>query len=347
MILALLAFAAWHSQRARPWQVRLVLFTILTTILYTSHLLAFALYGVLVTSYETLGRPKPWRTPIQDWLVLAAQALPSLLLWSVTTTLLPAATPLVNYQPITLILAPESPFLFAGTVGGLDTGWISAWFCGAALCAGLRRGWLVCCRPLAAPILVLLTLTLVLPFRIWGVSLIDYRFAVPAACLALAGLGLTSSAQRFAAPLALALGLLTLVHVGDVTVMMHRCDGQYAELRQALTAVPRGAEMITMQEKAEPAPGAACTSLPIYDHIGQLVTIDRSGYAPDFFSWVSSVAVRDGRQTDLLPIFPQSFASAPAADYVLWIHFGRRSAVPPGLTLLRAGSFFDIWTVAR
>jgi hypothetical protein len=195
---------------------------------------------------------------------------------------------------------------------------------------------------LAAPLCVLVALTVLLPYRIYGIGLIDYRFAVPAACLALAGLRLAVPSAR---AIGAALVLFMAAHVADVTLLMHRCDQQYGELRQALAALPRGAVLATVLEWTEPKAGVACTNLPIYLHMSQLVTIDRSGYAPDFFSAVYPVAVRGGLPTDTDPTPADAFTAAPASGYLLWINLGRERPVPDRLVLLRRGSFFDLWSV--
>ncbi len=347
LILALLVFAAWHAQRTRPWPIRLALFAVAATIVYLTHLLAFVLYGVLVVSYELFGRAHPWRTPLRDWVVLAGQAVPGLVLWSASSIKLPSAGWGIHYMLVAPMWALEAPFQFRGASGWLGTDAVAACFCGIALYLGIRQGWLAWPRTLASPVLVLLVLTIGLPLWAFGVFGTDYRFSVAAACLALAGLRLTSPSLSRALPIAAALAVLTVVHVADVAVLMHHCDGQYTELRGALAALPRGAELTTVLERTEPAPGIACTKLPIYQHISQLVTIDRSGYAPDFFARVTSVAVRDGRRTDTDPAFAKTFTAAPAAGYVLWIHLGHPRPVPRGLVLLRRGSFFDLWAVAR
>jgi hypothetical protein len=344
LILTLLMFAAWHSQRTRPWLRRLVLFSGASTVLYLTHLLGFVLYGVLVVSYELFGRAQPWRTPLRDWLVVAGQAIPALLLWGALTTKMPNTDLAPHYQPIVKMLALESPFLFRGAWGGADIGLLTFVFCGLTLVWAARRGRLTCPRILAGPVVVLLMLTIVLPFKAFGVTLIDYRFLVAAACLTLAGLRLTSPPMPHILPITAVLALLMVAHVADVSVLMYRCDRQYEELRRALAALPRGVELTTVLERTEPAPGNACTTLPIYDHISQLATIDRSGYAPDFFANVTSVAVRDGRPTDTDPVSADAFTAAPTTRYVLWIHLGRLRSTPPEFALLRRGSFFDLWT---
>ncbi len=346
LILALLVFAAWHSHRAQPWLIRLAVFTVAATAVYLTHLLAFVLYGVLVGCYELFGRARPWRTPLRDWVVLAGQAVPALLLWGAMAGTMPSLDLVYLYLPVAKLIALESPFLFRGASSGFDSGLLAMVLCVMALCLAGRRGWLAWPRTLAGPALALLAIAVVLPTMISGVFLIDYRFPLAAACLALAGLRLTAPARPFALPAAVVLALLTIVHVADVAILMHRCDGQYAELRDALAELPRGVELTTVLERTEPASGSACTRLPIYEHIAQLVTIDRSGYAADFFARVTSVAVRGGRPTDSDPTPAETFTVAPAAGYVLWLHLGRPRPAPPGLTLLRRGSYFDLWTVA-
>ena len=358
LILALLAFAAWHAQRKRPWLIRLVLFTGAATAIYLTHLLAFVLYGVLVVSYELLGRRQPWRTPLTDWVVLAGQAAPGLLLWLANHKMLTPAY-LIDYGPFkdmlfSKVLILEFPFLFrgasGGSVGGVDTGLLSAAIFGMALYAGVRQAWLTCPRTLAGPLLALAVLTLLLPERAFGVALIDGRFPVAAVCLFLAGLTLTPAApSRLALPIAAIVGLLMAAHIADVTLLMHRCDGQYAEVRRAMAMLPRGAELTTVLEEKTPnrAMALASTNLSIYQQMPQLVTIDRSGYEPRFYALTTSVGVRGGRESDVEPVNADKFTTAPKSGYVLWIHLGHRRPVPPHLMLLWRGSFFDLWQVTR
>ena len=357
LIMALLAFAAWHGLRERSWRLRLIVFAGAATAIYLTHLLAFVLYGVLVVSYELLSRRQPWQAPLKDWVVLAGQAAPSLLLWTVISPNMVSLAHMASYGSIHDLLGSkvrslEFPFLFRGAsgggVGGLDIGLFAASECALALYAGIRHAWLTWPRTLAGPVLALLVLTLILPVVAFGVSLIDARFPVAAGCLALAGLKLTPLAPtRLVLPVAAVVTLLTAAHVADFALLMRRCDGQYAELRRGLATLPRGAELTTVLEQTEPSSGGACSRLPIFQHISQLVTIDRSGYAQDFFAKTTAVAVRGGRATDTDPVSSISFTKAPASGFVLWIHFGHRRPAPSGLVLLRRGSFFDLWAAAR
>jgi hypothetical protein len=346
LILALLGFAAWHAQRTRPWLARLVMFSAASTVLYLTHLLAFVLYGVLVGSYELFGRALHSRTRPGDWLVLAGQFVPALFLLSTLVAQLPGTDFTFQYVPVGKLLALESPFLFRGASGGFDIGLLTAIYCGVSLILMVRRGWLTWPVTLTGPMLVLLALTIALPFTIFGAAFIDYRFPVAMACLGLAGLRMTSS-DRIRTFSVAAVALLTIVHLAGVTAVTYRCGGQYAELREALRALPRGVELTTVLEWSEPTPGAACTVLPIYDHIAQLITIDRSGFAPDFFARATSVAPRGDRPADTDPASAATFAGGLATGYVLWIHLGRRRPVPSDFVLLRRGSFFDLWTAGH
>lgn len=357
LILALLAFAAWHTLRERPWLARAVLFTATATAIYLTHLLAFVLYGVLVVSYELFGRPRPWRAPLHDWAILVGQALPGALLWISTSSKVFKPAHLVRFPPIKDMLALkvlvlESPFMFRGAAGKMvvipDTGLLSAALCALALYAGVRQGWLTWPRTVAAPAIALLILTLLVPFSMFDQNVIDGRFPLAAACLALAGVKMTPAApRRFGLPAVVIVALLTAAHMADVALLTYRCDGQYAELRRAMAAIPRGSELLSVSDWKEPAPAGACSNLYIYEEMSQLVTIDRSGYEPGFYSLVTPVAVLGGRASDLSPTPADKFTTAPSSGYVLWLHFGHRRPVPPHLALLRRGSFFDLWTVTR
>jgi hypothetical protein len=342
LILALLMFAGWHSLRRRPWHIRLVLFTAASTVICLTHLLGFVLYGILVVSYEVFGRPRPWRTPPVDWIVLAGQALPAVCLFYAATDTVSSIHLGFHYEWKVKFLVLLAPMVFDGIVGGLDTGLLTFVVCGTALIVGLRRGWVTWPRELAAPILVLLALTIVLPFRGLGIAFLDYRLTVVAASLALAGLTFVSlSPARIMEAGAVAAALI-VAHVVNVSIVMHGCDAQYAELRDAMSILPRGVELTTVLDGGVPAPGTTCTMLPIYLHMGQLATIDRSGYAPDFFALITSVGVRGGRMTDRDPESPDSLPMMPAGAYLLWMHFGHHRPAPAGQAVLRHGSFFDL-----
>jgi len=345
---ALLGLAAWHGMRGRPWLLRLALFTAVATALYFVHLLALALYGVMLGAYEVFGRPRTWRTPVRDWVLLGAQFLPAVLLWVQLAMPPPGGETGMLWLPAAKALALTSPFLFSGAAGGLDPGMAVFVGCVFLLVRLTRTGALRWDRRLAAPAAVLVLMGLVMPTRAFGVFFVDLRFPAIGAYLAVAAIRAAPGATRRWLPLALALAAAGLVQAGSAGGAMRACDRQYGELRAALQMVPRGAILTAVQETEAPAPGVPCTNLRVYDHMPQLVTLERSGYSPDFFARVTAVTVRDGQATDRDPWPAHLFTPdmLPPAGYLLWMHLGNHARpVPLGLTLLHSGSFFDLFSI--
>ena len=343
---ALLGLAVWHAARERAWLLRLALFTAVATGLYCVHLLGLAAYGAMVGAYEAFGRPRAWRTSARDWLLLAAQFVPAGLLWVQLDAPLLAADNAVRWLMGVKLLILQSPFLFSGAGGGLDPGLAVALACAAVLAWLTLAGAFRWDRRLAAPAVALMLMGLIVPTRAFGVTLVDLRFPTAAVCLAAAAVRLEPGAARARVPLGLALAAGVLVQAGSASAEMQACDRQYSELRAALEKVPRGAVLTAVLED-NPAQGAECSTLPIYNNMPLLVTTERSGYNPAFFAQATGVSVRGGLPTDQKP-WPAHLVTAeslPRGGYLLWMHLGHRRPAPPGLVLLRGGSFFDLFSV--
>ena len=347
-VAALLGFAAWHALRNAPWLARLAAFTVIATSLYYVHLLALALYGAILGVYEVFGRPRAWRAPLRDWLVLGLQFAPAAVLWLRLSLVASGADAGVSWALAAKPAVLASPFLFDGAGGGPDIGLVVFAVTVLILLYLTRIRALRWNRALAAPAAVLAIMGLLVPTRAFGVFLVDVRFPCIAACLAIAALGIEPGFARRLRPLATVLAAGFVLQIGAVTTTMRACDRQYAELRAALQSIPRGAILTAVAEKDTPAPGVPCTELRIYEHMPQLVTIDRSGYSPDFFARVTAVMVRGGLPTDTDPIPAQFFTPdmLPAQGHLLWMHLGNHDRpLPPGLTRLHQGSFFDLFAI--
>ena len=79
-------------------------------------------------------------------------------------------------------------------------------------------------------------------------------------------------------------------------------------------------------------------------HMPQLVTIERSGYSPDFFArtmpWGCATACpRMQQPADAAAFTPDML---PRGGHVLWMHMGRPVPALPGVAVLHHGSFFDL-----
>ena len=344
---ALLGLAAWHGLRRRPWLLRLAVFTAVATAIYFTHLLALGLYAAMLGAYEAFGRSRPWRTPGRDWLLLVVQFVPAVLLWIHLAMPSPGGDNNLYWLPEAKMRVLISPFLFSGAAGGPDPGLVVFVLCAFLLIRLTRTGVLRWSRKLAAPAAAFMLLSLVLPTQAFGVFIVDLRFPVAAAALAVAGLQVASGTGRLRPVVPLLIGAV-LAQVSFAGWEMRVCDRQYSEFRAALQIVPRGSVLTSVQEVEAPMSGIPCSHLRVYEHMPQLITLDRSGYSPDFFANVTSVAVRDGRPSDQEP-WPAHLVEPgmlmPGA-YLLWMHLGNHTRpVPPGLTMLHSGSFFDLFSI--
>ena len=346
---ALLGLAAWHWMRGRPWVPRLIVFTAVATALYFVHLLALGLYGAMLGAYEVLGRPRAWRTPVRDWVLLGTQFLPAALLWQQLAVPQSSGPTEAGWSPWLKILGMPSPFLFAGAMGGASVGMAVFAGCTFVLIYLTHTKMLRWNRELTASAAGLMLMNFIVPTSTNGVFLGDMRLPAVAAYMVIAAVNVVPGKGRRLLPLGLLLAAAVLAQVGSAGVAMHTCDGQYGELRAALQAVPRGAILVSAQEESTPASGVRCSDVRVYDHMAQLVTVERSGYSLGFFAPATAVNIRIGLPVALEMIFTKSIKPEflQRSGYLLWIHLGNHDRpVPPGLTLLRSGSFFDLYSTA-
>jgi len=344
---ALLGLAAWHVLRDRAVPVRVLAGMGVATALFLTHLLGLAVYGLMLGGYEVFGRARAWRTPVQDWLVLAGGFVPTVILWLLLAPPMPVLRAesgfhwLLDMKAIVLL----SPVYFSPKGSGLVLCFTILVGCAAFGTILTRRGLVRWDRRLAAPAVVLALAGMAAPTWAMGVYLVDMRFPAVGAVLAAAALRIAPGAGLRLAPVTLLLAAAAVAEVGSAAGAMHACDGQYRELRAGLQAVPRGAVLDAVAETQAPVPGVPCTSLSIHAQMAQLVTIDRSGYSPAFFANSTAVGVRGGLPTDTYPT-PAHLVTddvPPRHGYLLWMHMGNHRPLPPSLTLLHAGSFFSVF----
>ncbi len=346
---ALYGFAAWHGLRRRPWAIRLLISAAVATSLYFAHLLALVVYGVMLGAYEVFGRPQAWRTPIRDWVLLGLQFVPAVALWlSLPAPLQLGVQPGLAWLPDIKELLLASPFVFSAV--GPATGFelLAAILCAVVVMCLIRARLVQWTRGLLAPAIALAILGVIAPGQIVGALLVDLRFPASAACLAVAALCAAPGSGRRLLPAVLAMAAIMIVQIGSVATTMRGCDRQFGEVREALAMIPRGAVLTTVLEEYEPASNVPCAHFLSYFHLSQLITLERSGYSPDFFAYLKPVSVRNGLPADARPLDATTLTSAklPPNGYILWMHFGNRTRPePPGLATLHRGSFFDIHTV--
>ena len=324
---SLLAFALWHAWRNRPAVWRLAVFGALCLALYLTHLLALLVYAGLVGLHALAYRDRRWP-------VLVAQFVPPALLWLLATPPSPLGKLGLFYNLPSSVIALASPFLFRGGLGDADVGYLV--LLASLALAGLltRLGLLRWHRPLLGMAVAVTLVSVAVPVAAAGISWVNMRLPLVAACLAIAALRYTGPPVWGAVAAA-----LILIRVASVTSTMQDCAPHYAELRQAMAALPRGAVLVPVLERADTP--LACSSLPVYEHIADLVTLERSGLSTDFFAQTTSVRSR-GAITDRKAVELEDVTPGDLGPHVLWIHLGHEAPKPAGARVLVAGSFFDL-----
>ena len=327
LIAALLAFALWHAWRNRPAVWRLAVFGALCLALYLTHLLALLVYAGLVGLHALAYRDRRWP-------VLVAQFVPPALLWLLATPPSPLGKLGLFYNLPSSVIALASPFLFRGGLGDADVGYLV--LLASLALAGLltRLGLLRWHRPLLGMAVAVTLVSVAVPVAAAGISWVNMRLPLVAACLAIAALRYTGPPVWGAVAAA-----LILIRVASVTGTMQDCAPHYAELRQAMAALPRGAVLVPVLERADTP--LACSSLPVYEHIADLVTLERSGLSTDFFAQTTSVRSR-GAITDRKAVELEAVTPGDLGPHVLWMHLGHEAPKPAGARVLVAGSFFDL-----
>ena len=330
-ILAVLALALWHAARDRPALWRAAVFTSVCAGLYLTHLLALAVYGGLVVIYALVYR-RDGR--VAGLAVLVGQFVPAAALMAWAAPPVPQGSLGVLYNLPTSVIGAASPVLFRGASGGGDAGYLVLLAAAILAWTLFRRGHLTWHRPLIIMAGIIYAIALAIPVAAVGISWLNLRLPLVAVCLAIA-------AMRFHGPpvWTAVLAGLVLVRIASVTGTMDACAPHYAELRQAMAVLPRGAVLVPVLERTSTP--LRCTALPVYEHIGNLVTLERSGISTDLFTRTMSVHTR-GAPADRKAVELADARPADLGRHTLWMHLGGPRRLPEGAEILIAGSFFDL-----
>ncbi len=288
--LAVMLFAAWIATAAWPRLARIALFTPLATLLYLGHAFAFLGYGCAVAGAEMLSA---WQSSYRPRLrvllnVVAAgvQALPALYFAATLNTASGAPGKLYNHygDPAEKLMALASPLLFL-----VDHLQVIVLFASIALVLSVagrlrlpRKVWpatiAVGIAALAAPEILLST---------W---LTDFRLPLFVMILLLGGLTLMP-APRWRRPLAAALAVLLAVKSFDTWRVLRITDEQIAQMRQVLTALPRGSRLLVANLSGPPNGVAALSGSTIWT-MPLLAVIDRDAFVPYLFTGLTTVHMR-------------------------------------------------------
>lgn len=379
--LCLCAFAAWIALRPRPATMRIPLFTLIAVGLFFTHMLALALYGLLVGAYEislVMAAPRDLRRAPRDLAAGAAQFVaPAVLLLAALPP--PAAEPSIEYGSVASKLhAFWSPVLtYLDNIDAL----FLVFVVGVGLFALLTRRIRVAAN-MGLPLALLAIAAIAAPGStygrfgaVWG---LDVRVFVSLSFFAVAVCRFRVRSTMVGVVLsALALTLFA-TRLWEVDKDWRAYDAQFAEYRVAARTIEPGAAILQSQAMSGPVAGDPNNFFLTYYYLTALSVIDRGVFLPTFYT--------DPTKQPVLAARPREHIDTPAGapvvvtrlraladpslfdwyrndqghtgesmyafmwqdkfDYVVVLHSESSDNPVPELLLPEAhGSFFDIYRV--
>lgn len=250
--LALWLLALWIGVRDdRKW-LRAAAFPVLSTFLFFTHFLGFAIYGLTAGAYEVgryvervraRGVRAAWRHESWQWRNIVALtiqgAVPLVVYWAVGT-----AKPEGNYGQNTYggiwrkldLMANIGPYLIPPYSWKLDS--IIAVGLPIVLLGLLALRKLELSRRMAWPIGAMLLVYFLMPMVLIGGWGADHRFLVPIGLVFVGSLRLRSPSPMLWAAVYGLIGALVVVRVVAVTVEWRRANVEYAEFTRAFASLP-------------------------------------------------------------------------------------------------------------
>lgn len=289
----LLLFAFWVKGRSASLGMRLVLFPVLCTLLFFSHLLGFVIYLLCLGSYELGQHVRRLRlsSSLNWWVLDPAQRIN---LVSLLLQIIPAMTIFSLLGPSTRTVSSntygdiERKFeLLAGMFDYLIPPYLWTLDKLVVIALPLLILALLFTRHLRVhpdmlwPLGAMLVLFFAMPMELfsgWGA---DHRLLPALALLAIGSLGPGRRCNVATARL-LGLGLivLVLVRTGAVTADWYRANDYYAEYLRAFEQIPHGSRVYFAFGHAG---GKTFEPYPVY-HLPHLILAKRDVYLPYLFA---------------------------------------------------------------
>jgi len=285
--LALIAFSLWIGRERRAGALRLAISSGFALALFFAHLMACALYGVMVMSYE-LGavlRERPWRLARLP-LRLALSGIPFLpplaLLIAMAQERLPDRLQFPGFdEKLTWVGAVFD--VYSPTFNA-----ISLVILGLAACLGIATRRLVIPVSMAIPLLVLSLAFVAAPHAVIGASGgVAQRLPVLIFFLLPAAVSASGAFRRWMAQVAALIGLfLFAAHMALVAAQWQRADAGYARRIAVLDRVPEGGRLATAHPE-----NVSSVSLPLL-HFPMLAMPRRNAFVPLLFATPGQQIVR-------------------------------------------------------
>jgi hypothetical protein len=369
---ALFLFAGWIATAGWPRWRRAALFAPAVLALYFGHAFACGAYCLAVAGFELnravrTGLNRAWSVAA-DLLAALAQAAPALYF---AATLNVNAGYLGHLQTHwgdagSKLLALCSPFLFMHD--GINFGvLVGAFICAGWLAKRVRLApeiW-----PACIPVAMAAAAMPHVVASTWGM---DLRLPLFLVFLVIGGASLPQAAAR-RWPAVAVLFILLSAKSADAWVVLRQLDGQIAETRRILAALPRGARLLVVNVAGrgngqERVPASTIWHMPL------VAVIDRDAFVPTLFNGLTTLRIRpafrfsstpNGLPVTLAQLWQGFAAAVPTTDvsdgegarlywlgwpktfeYVLVQRFGADPGkLPPNLHLLSEAADMDLYQV--
>lgn len=374
----MLAFAGWIWLSGRGPAARLAGGLALALIVFFNHYFAVAGYGLCVAAYEFGG----WRLEARPrlvglagrWLTAGAPFLIPLYLCTLIGSG-PTGGGVIHYGGLwSRLSALASPVSFPSAPLAMPVLVL-------LLIPEARRGRFgrLSVAPAMWPVLLLLgAAALAIPAQLAGVAELDCRLPLAIVWLAIAGSewrGGTEASGRLARRFLVGLLAFNMIAISLMWAPLAR---QFGEFRAALAVIPRGARVIAFRDDDFSTPRPRLVPPIAYAHLPALAIIERDAFVPFLFKNAmmpvqAAAALRDidTPTGETLGLADMRAGLAPGAaarrgamltdldvrnywagwpdrfDYAVELSFGAHPRLPGQLVLVRAGSFFNIYRIAR
>jgi hypothetical protein len=381
---ALLGFAGWVASERWHTIKRVIVFSVVASLIFILHLFALGIYGLLVGFYEfgNMLADRRWSArSIGTELVKLAHFGPVILLWLAS---LSSAGPMYTSYggSIVKIAALGAPMF----LGGVKSSAIASVFLIGLFYVSWREGALKISPNMRLPILAMIVAAVLMPNWLFGSWLADIRLPVALPFVLIASTRLDIHRRGIIG----LLGVLALVFLGvriyALTLTWRDVDSRFAEFRALAHTIPKGSQVLVVQsdiaDSHRHVDGIPLSLASLDDvhftHMPSLAVMDRDVFIPyQFTGWTSiKPALRNTGmfESEGLPLNPAELVESALPewrtrcahisdvfckkqyaldwpdkfDYVLWIDFGERGVLlPDKLKLVASGSFFQIYEIVR
>jgi len=289
MGIAASVLALWIASTSWRPKLRVALFMGLVTLLYLGHAFAFAGYCCAVAGFEVAAAIRagfaPARKILARWVCAGLTAAPALFLAATLNASAGAPGRLYSsYGDVgEKLLAAMSPVVFR-----VDA--VQCLVAGACLVIGaVIAKWLRVSAKIWPSVLAVALAAAAMPEILLSTWLTDFRLPLFAAILLIGGISVPWPA-RARLPVAAMLVVLLGTKSADIWRLLQVTDTQIGEMRQVISALPRGVRLLVTNESGENQAaglsGSTIWSMPL------LAVIDRDAFVPTLFTGLTTVHVR-------------------------------------------------------